>query len=409
MTTVEKRQKRGQLFKDADAILNAAQTENRSLSAEENLQYDRMIAEMDSLKTEIDREERHAETAAELRANPGATMKPATGEKPGTSAEERNVAFRNYLMNGYEGMTPEQRKLMAEYRALSVGTTTAGGYTVPQGFYDQVQAAMKFFGGIRKSTATIMKTSMGNALPIPTANDTGNTGELVAENTAVSAQDITFGQVTLNAYKFSSKTVLVSFELLQDSGIDIEAFIAQKLGERLGRIQNTYFTTGTGTSQPQGVVVGSTLGKTGTTGQTTSIIYDDLIDMIHSVDPAYRQGGKCHWMMNDMSLKVIRKIKDSQNRPLWQPGMVLGAPDSIFDYPYVVNNDIATMAANAKSVLFGDFSTFFVRDVMDIQLFRIVDKYIEAGQVGFLAYARADSKAVDAGMHPISYYANSAT
>ena len=218
--------------------------------------------------------------------------------------------------------------------------------------------------------------------------------------------------VTLTTYKFSSKIVAVPFELLQDSAVDMEAFVRTRLATRLGRVQNTYFTTGTGSSQPNGVVTAASSGKVGTTGQTTTVIFDDLVDLVHSVDPAYRALGNCRFMMNDASLKIIRKLKDSQNRPIFIPGYdgLGGAmPDTLFGYPIQINQDVATMAANAKSILFGDFKFYKIRDEMGVTLFRFDDSaYIKLGQIGFLAWVRAGGNLADVG-GCIKYYANSAT
>lgn len=199
---------------------------------------------------------------------------------------------------------------------------------------------------------------------------------------------------------------LIPIELLQDSAFDIESYIRNVIQTRIGRITNQHFTTGTGTSQPTGVVTNATLGKTGATGQTTSITYDDLIDLIHSIDPAYRVAGS-EFMFNDSTLKALRKLKDTQGLPIWQPGLTQGEPDRILGFKYTINQDVATMAANAKSILFGDFSKFFIRDVMDLSIFRMGEKYIDAGQVGFVAFSRHDSTLVDTSA--IKYYANSAT
>jgi len=416
----ELRQKRADLVQQGRFILDKADNERRGLSPDEEGSYGKIMGDVDALKGQIDTEERQALLEKEMRDSLGTSeagranmgTKDENKNKPVMQREEYRSAFRKYLITGMGGLNAEERSLVlqgasSETRALAAGTGSAGGYTVPQGFFDTLTDAMKWYGGIRQSRATILRTAGGNALPMPTDNDTAVTGELVAENSAVSAADISFGQKILNAYKFSSKTVLVSLELLQDSAFDIEAFIAKKLGQRLGRIQNTYFTTGTGTSQPQGIVTGSTLGTTGTTGQTTSLIFDDLINLEHSVDPAYRQNAQ--YMLHDSTLKAIKKLKDSYGRYLWLPGTTQNEADTILGYEYVINSDMPVMAASAKSVVFGDLSTFFVRDVMDVTLFRISEKYIENGQVGFLAFARADSACLDAGTHPIAYYANSAT
>ena len=149
------------------------------------------------------------------------------------------------------------------------------------------------------------------------------------------------------------------------------------------------------------------LGKTGTTGQTTSVIYDDLVDLTHSVDPAYRAGAK--FMMNDSSLKVVRKLKDSQNRPLWEPSVQAGVPDSLLGFPVVTNQDVATMAANAKSILFGRLDKYKTRIVKDVTILRLVERFAENLQVAFLLFMRADGALLDAGTNPVKYYANSAT
>ena len=269
---------------------------------------------------------------------------------------------------------------------------------------------MKDFGGMR-SVATVIATDMGNDMSFPTSDGTSEVGELIAQNTTATAADPTFGTISLAVYKFSSKIVAIPFELLQDSQINVASFVESRLVKRLGRITNQYFTTGTGTSQPRGVVTGAGTGKTGTTGQTTTVIFDDLVDLVHSVDPAYRAAPGVRFMMNDASLKVIRKLKDSQNRPVFLPGYDgLGGAmgDSLLGYGITVNQDMATMAANAKSIAFGDFGQYVIRDVMAPTLFRFEDSaYAKLGQVGFLMWHRAGGNLLDSGA--VKLYVNSAT
>src|SRR5262249_1198337 len=156
-------------------------------------------------------------------------------------------------------------------------------------------------------------------LPIPTVNDTANVGEIINENSAVNQQDVAFGQLVLGAFKYSSKMILVSVELLQDNAINLAAFLGDALGTRIGRITNTHFTVGAGTRLPKGLVVAAASGKVGLTGQTTSVIFDDLVDLEHSVDPSYRQGAR--FMFHDKTLAALKKIKDTQGRPLFLPGL----------------------------------------------------------------------------------------
>lgn len=408
---VEKRQKRAALVTEARQLLD--ESEKRGMTQEDNQKYDRMIAEVDRLFDEITREERQLELEAEMAQKEARNVLAQSPEQredvARIASEEYRSAFNKWMKFGVGQLNSEERQMiMAEQRALAIGTNSAGGYTVPQGFYDKLMQAQKFYGGMRQANTTKLTTTMGNPLPIATNDDTGNMGAILAENAAAgTATDPVFGQKLLQAWKYTSKTVLVSLELLQDSAFDLETWMTQRLGERIGRIVNNHFTLGTGSSQPTGVVTAATAGKTGLTGQTTSIIYDDLIDLIHSVDIAYRQNAQ--FMMHDSSLKAIKKLKDSQGRPLWLPGLAMKEPDTINGFPYIVNNDIAVMAANAKSVLFGDFSTYYIRDVMDVQVIRIAEKYIESGQVGFIAFSRCDGNLIDAGQGPVRYYANSAT
>ena len=346
---LELKQKRQEIRQKALDLLDTIEKENRSMSAEDQTQYDRISADVDALTREIDaiesvqRQQREAgEREAQLREQAGnggaggsgsGDAGEQRGANPATSREEYREAFRSYLANGINNISPEHRDILKreEARALAAGTGSAGGFTVAQGFYGVLTDALKYFGGMRQ-VATVLRTANGAALPMPTANDTGNLGALIAENAVMSTTpDLAFAQKTLNAYKFTSNILLVSLELLQDSAFDIESWIASKLGERVGRIQNQLFTVGTGTSQPQGSVTGAPAGKVGTTGQTTSVIFDDLVDLQHSVDVAYRQ--KARYMMHDLTLKALKKMKDGQNRPLWLPGIAEREPDTINGFP----------------------------------------------------------------------------
>jgi len=277
---------------------------------------------------------------------------------------------------------------------------------VPNEAMQAVEVALLRYGGMRQ-VSDVIRTDSGAALPWPTANDTGQSGEIIGENSSVNQQDITFGSVTLNAYKYSSKMILVSVELLQDASVNIPEFLGNALGTRIGRITNTHFTTGTGTGQPKGIVTAATLGKTGATGQTTSVIYADLVDLQHSVDPEYRINAR--WMFADSTLKAIKKMVDGQQRPLWSAGLAVREPDTILGFPYVINQAVAAMAANAKSILFGDLSKYKIRDVRQVTLLRLDERFADVHQVAFLAFSRHDGNLLDAGTNPVKYYANSAT
>jgi HK97 family phage major capsid protein len=406
---IELRRQRASIAAQMNDLMNRAKDEKRSLHADEETQWDKMVKDESELRTKIERLEKLEDVNKSLE---GHENRFKADEKEKQQGSEYRSVFKKWITGGSEILTGEERNILytngtnEETRALSATTGGAGGYTVPQGFYDQIIDAMKWYGGMR-NVAYVFGTDQGNTLPIPTSNDTNNIGELVAENTQVGTQDLQFGQANLGAYKFSSKLVLVPIELLQDSAFDIESFIATKLGQRIGRANNQYFTTGTGTNQPQGIVTAASLGKTGANGQTTAVTFDDLVDLEHAVDKAYRE--KAKFMFHDLTLKAVKKLKDSQGRPLWLPGIAFKEPDTINGYTFEINNDMAQMAASAKSIVFGDMSNYWIRDVKAIQVVRFNEKYMDYGQVGFLAFSRADGKLVNAGMNPVAYYQNSAT
>jgi HK97 family phage major capsid protein len=309
--------------------------------------------------------------------------------------------FAKWLRGGDKALSNEE--LISVYNTLSTSTPGQGGYTVQSEVAASVLDALKAFGGMR-SVAEVLQTSAGNPLNFPTSDGTSETGEIIDQNTTATGADPSFATLALPVYKYSSKIVAVPFELLQDSQIDVEAFVRNRLITRLGRITNTHFTTGTGSSQPNGLITAATAGVTAanTTSQVTAIIYDSLVDLVHSVDPAYRALGNCRFMMNDSSVKVIRKIKDGQSRPIFAPGYETGtpggAPDTLLGYPIQINQDVAAMAASAKSIAFGDLSFYKIRDVMQVEMFRFTDSaYTKLGQVGFLAWLRSGGNLIDVG------------
>jgi HK97 family phage major capsid protein len=410
-TSKELRQKRAGLFEQAKAIL----ADKETLTAEEQSQYDGLMSEIDDLKAQVDRIERSEQMEAEMAADMDRRAD-INGTSPGEETDKAKAeqeAFTAYLKNGISNLNPEHREIMqAKFKrdpqgAQGVGSGSTGGYLVPEGFYATMTEALLDYNAVRQA-CTILPTATGNDLPMPTVNDTSNKGALLGENTDTSENALTFGQKTLKAYKYTSKIVLVSLELLQDSAFDINAFLSRKLGERIGRITADHMTTGTGSGQPNGIVTAAALGKTGASGQTSTIIYDDLVDLMHSVDPAYRTMPGCGWMMPDTMLKTLRKLKDGESRPIWQPGVAAGEPDNILGKPYYINQSMADPEAEAKTLLFGDLKSYFVRDVMDVMVLRLVERYAEYGQVGFLAFSRHDGELLDAGTNPVKYYAHPA-
>lgn len=398
------RERHASLAKELRALV---ENKDADWTADSQAKYEQGLSELDDIKAQIDRinslNERIADDAMASKVGEAAGRR--GGDNAASSAHDM---FAKWLRGGDNALSASEWRQIRN--TMSTTTGSEGGFAVQSEVAQQLVDALKAFGGVRE-VATVINTEMGNPMSFPTSDGTSETGELIAENTTATAADPTFGTAAVNAYKFSSKIVAVPFELLQDAQVDIEAFVRNRLVERIGRITNSYFTTGTGTGQPRGLVTGSSAGKTGTTGQTTTVIADDLIDLIHSVDPAYRRNDNCGFMMADGTLGAIRKLKDTQNRPIFIPGYdgLGGAmPDSILGYGVTINQDMAAMAASAKSILFGDFSKYIVRDVMQATLFRFSDSaYVKLGQIGFLMWARAGGNLVDTAA--VKHYANSAT
>lgn len=423
--TAELRERRRALYEEARSTLDEAERENRDLGGEDLARWEAQMAEVDQLGREIDARERDEQTRARLegnvtepRVNGAATPPPPAGVTP------YEQAFRSWMRHGRDGIDTAQRRALAsgltnfdpdspETRALGVGTGSAGGYTVPQGFLRDLITRMKAYGAVRR-VARVITTDSGADTPIPTFDDTANVGRILGENTQLTQTDVAFGTKTIKAYMYSSDLVLVSYQLMQDSAFDVQQELTDALGERIGRIQNQHFTTGTGTGQPQGIVTGATAGVTGATGTTTTfganagVAYGNLVSLVHSVDPAYRQSGNARFMIGDTALAAIRSLVDSQNRPLWQPSVTEGTPDTLLGYPLEINPDMPAPGANNKTILFGDFNRgYFVREVRGVQMVRLDERYADYLQVGFFAFARADGLVRDANAYKA--FAHSAT
>jgi|CXWL01.1.fsa_nt_gi HK97 family phage major capsid protein len=403
------REKRATLVAQAQAILK-----QESLSKEDETKFDAMMAESDKLKTDLDRLQRATDAQTEIgqRVEQRAGREHLSKDQIEAQAATVRDAYGSWLRYGSQGLSSEDREaLQARFvndprmgampnirAAQSVGVGSGGGFTVPDEQMASIVEAMKAFGGMR-AVATVLTTGSGADLPIPTDNDTAVVGEIITENSTHSDGDITFGQTVLQSFLYSSKIIKVSRQFLQDTSVgQLETYLNRKIAQRLGRIQNTHFTTGDGTSKPRGAVTASALGKTAVSA--TAITYDELVDLMHSVDPAYQNTAR--WMLNFTTLGIVRKLKDSANMPVWAP-MAQGAPDTILGRPYVINQDIPAATTGLKSVLYGDFANYHIRDAGGVVLLRLEERYAENLQVAFLGFLRSDGDLVDAGTNPIKH------
>ncbi len=410
------REERAKLIADARVILDSVTDETPEAEAvEKEARFDALMGDADKMLERIEREERQATAEATLDnaidrgVDGGETRVAASDRVHGTDAagdkrKKEARAFENWIRYGMGGLSGEQRAIMlerqfvpsTEQRAQGTDVDSAGGFTVPEDFMAELETALLTFGGMRQ-VARVITTSTGATLPWPTSDDTSEAGEIVGENLAHNEQDVVFGSVPLTAYMYSSKIIRISQQLLQDSAFDMNTYLPARLGERIGRITNTHFTVGTGTAQPRGVTID---GVAQAAAGNAAVTHDDLLDLKHKVDPAYRVGAS--FMLNDITLLGLKKLKDGDLRPLWQAGIAVGEPDRIDGDPYTINQDIANIAALAISVMYGDFSKYIIRDVLNIQMLRLVERYAEFLQVGFLGFSRHDGRMVDAGTGPIA-------
>ncbi|WP_395699945.1 phage major capsid protein [Aquabacterium sp.] len=299
--------------------------------------------------------------------------------------------------------------------AMSTTTGSEGGLVVGSIVATEFTDAIKGYGWMRQ-VAEEITTGRGEAFSVPVSDGTDEVGELLGQNAAASLLDADFDVRLVPVYKVGSKVFKVPFELLIDSAVDVVQLVLQRARARIGRKQNQLFTTGTGTNEPTGIVTASSVGKVGASGQTTTILYDDLVDLADSVDeaslgmPDAQEGAplvKSGWMMSQTTRKVVRKIKDTNGRPVWLPDGDQGAA-YLMDYPVFINNDMPAPAASAKSVLFGNLASYLIRDALALQLFRLSDSAFSLnGQVGFMAVARAGGNLRD--VTAVKHYQHSAT
>lgn len=311
--------------------------------------------------------------------------------------------FQRQFRQGHPSTAHER---LADFKAtLSDQIGPTGAYLhAPETLRRELEINLLWYGGMRQVAETI-RTETGERISWPTVDDTGNPGIQLAENTQVkgTVADPTFGKVFWDAYKYTSDVVLVPYELLQDSVFDLPRILGELLGIRLGRKTNTDFTNGTGASQPKGI---SFIVKQSSTFQkaaasSTAFVYDDIVKLEHSIDPAYRFQNP-GFMLHDLQIQNVRLLKDGIGRPLWVSNIREGRPDSLDGYPLTVNNDMdSTVASTKVSMIFGALSHYKIRSVGMVRMYRLQERYRDSDQDGFLAFMREDGNLLTAGTPPL--------
>lgn len=413
-TLKEMREERARVITEARSFIDQADSvkdEAEAKSLEER--SDKALERASELDAKIARAEKieameerlkNAENRQREARRPSADDAAATGADDGQEVTYRS-AFQAYIRNqGQLGsMKPEERVVLEQgYSAveLRAQTTanTAGGYSIPEEMMPELVRSMKAWGPMYDGDVTReIVTAGGNPMPFPTVDDTAVTAGTHTEGVTLTddgGKDATFGTKQLDAFAFDTEWLRVSKELSDDSFLAWETLIASLLGERLGRIANLQLTTGTGSSAPNGVVTASGLGITA--AGTAAITSDELIDLEHSVDPAYRSAPGVGFMFNDATLAYVRKLKDGDGNYLWQMGNVIaGTPGTFNGRPYYINQDMPGIATGQKAILFGDFKKYFVRKVGAPLIGAIQDKDFWPG-FGVAGYIRFDGELSDA-------------
>lgn len=356
---------------------------------EDKTKYQEMRSVIKDLDFKIEvEEEQRKEDEREARSN-------AKDEGKEKRAKDAGLAYGDvhtkYLRSGFSGLNREEREFIKkESRALGEGTDSAGGYTVPTEFEDYIIETMKDYGGIANN-CYVMTTSDGRTMTWATTDGTSDMGDFIGENTKAGEQDVVFGQIELGAKKLTSKTILVSNELLQDTGVNLQNFLGRRIASRIGRKEADAIVNGTGAGLQN---KGLSKWVTGTTNVAAkgTVTWKDINNLIHSLDPAYRRSSAFKLAFNDSTLQHLELQEDNQGRPLWLPSIAGGTPATILGTPYFIDQAIANLGTAAnKAVYAGAWDYFTLRRVRYMQLKRLTELYAESDQTGFLAFHRFDT------------------
>lgn len=374
-------------WEQAKALLDSVESDKRDFTAEEDATWRKMNEDLDGIDARVqsivEREQRNKDAEEMFRS--------LQERKPEQRTDRQDDALRSFLRGESRGYDVTRD---VSFRDLTSKTEASGEATVPTSFYGQLLEHMIEVSGMLQAGPTVLETAGGNPLEIPVTT-AHSTGTQTAENVALTESDPTFATRTLSSYKYG---VLIQAprELIEDTGVDLEGYLARQCGRAIGNSFGTDLITGAGGgAEPTGVVTSSTLGVTGGAGVTGAFTADNLIDLYYSVISPYRNSPSAVWMMRDASIAAVRKLKDTTNQYLWTPGFA-GAPDTILGKRVVSDPNVAATALAAKAVLFGDFSAYFVRLVGGgVRFEQSRDYAFNTDQITFKATLRGDGVLAD--------------
>lgn len=381
------REKRASLWDAAKKYRDAHIGSDGTMSAEDAATYDRMVDDVDRMKKEIDRLERQEAIENEMNrpvsqpiVNRPDDGQPKEKEKRGTATDAYKTAFWNMV----------RAKAMSYeiHNALKIGEDDHGGYLAPDEFERTLVEALEEQNIFRQFAHVITTSSGDRKIPVVASKGTAS---WIDEEAAFPESDDTFGMLSIGAFKLAT-TIKVSDELLHDSVFDVASYIAKEFARRIGAAEEEAFFTGNGTGRPTGILNATGGAETGVTSAGANISFDDVIDLYYSLRSPYRRNAV--FMMNDSTVRALRKLKNGSGDYLWQPSVTAGTPDTILNRPVYTSSYMPTVAAGAKSILFGDMSYYWIADREGRTFQRLNELYAPTGQVGFLSFERVDGKLI---------------
>lgn len=377
------------------ALDEAATTEKRDLDAEERKQFEKISDDLSAMQERMEEIKKSAELRSKLEADfreLGLDTAQRSDVKIDISTQFRDL-YRGAQRELEYRMTPSEMTGV-EQRDLVKGTPASGGHTVPVTLYGQIRNHLVDVSGLLKAGPEIWTTTSGENIDVPVIDSWGSDGAIVAEAAAIGESDPNFAKRTLGAYKFA-RTFDLSRELLEDSAVPIDGIIAKAAGIALGRGLGNKLINGTGTAEPTGILASTTAGVTGGTGVAGAPTADNITDLCYSVAEPYTQGNSVGWLMRRATMGAIRKFKDGQQQYLWQPSIAAGQPETLLGFPVYNDPFVPAVALSAKSVIFGDISTYLVRQVNSLRFERSDHDKFTNDLVTFKAVIRADGILVD--------------
>lgn len=393
---------RANVWEGMKATLDRADAEKRDLSVEENTDFEQRTADLSRLDERIasltDAENRDADIQASFEKIQKRGQRGDIREDRGGDATPTDAARLRAVLTGEKRsdvFTPAAGTTMSrviESRALSKLTSAAGGNLIGQTFYDRLIEHLIETASL-VNVASTMTTTTGEQIAVPKTTAHG-TAALVAEAGTIPQGDPTFGQAFLDAYKYGD-LIQISHELVNDTGFDLEGYVARQAGRAVGNAFGAHLMTGTGTNQPQGLIPAVTVGKTGATTVGGAFTVDDLIDLKYSVIAPYRNGPRVGWMLRDASVGALRKLKTAQGVYLWEPGLQVGEPSRFDGDPIYTEINVPAIATSAKSVLYGDFSAYMVRLVEGLRFESSVDFAFNTDLITYRCLLRGDGELLD--------------